>query len=288
MTHDDYPDSFIEGLYETARGVPPGESKRALLWFLCLIGSSSGRLADCVEPSQLRALLDHDESKGFWRANFVRRPDEPGSVRDWLEFFKWLGSSDILNAHYSTRDAAVENHDDAWCETLQEAFAGEGTRRSASRLDGSTHVPAELGLLRLLGRLASAGYTMGPVPVEMLTLASFSEPRFKLAALLVRIAQRNLSADQAQQLAHEAIALLEPPAEEGADHLVFRTVEAHITESSAIDEFLVHLRERMPAEVPLGVAKCERLLRRVVRTRASSLQSLKVLRRLQLPVVDGS
>ncbi|MGH8059855.1 MAG: hypothetical protein ACREOH_21890 [Candidatus Entotheonellia bacterium] len=59
------------------------------------------------------------------------------AVAPWLEFFDWLGRSELLSPYYRLSD-----HDAAWADTLQREFLGN---------------PAKLGLLRLLGRLASAG-----------------------------------------------------------------------------------------------------------------------------------
>jgi len=288
ITHRDYPDSFIRELFLTAQKMPLGRNRRALLWFLFRGASRNGRLTGRIEPSQLRALLDSDKHEALWAENCVGRPDAPKALASWLEFFEWLGRSDVLATHYNARGSGGKPLDDAWCESFQEAYVKGGTQRPAFRGFSRAEIPVKLGLLRMLGRLASAGYAIGSVPVEMLRLTASTEPRFRLAALLVRIAGPNMTADDAQQIANETVGLLAPPAEVGADHLVFQTVEAHFARSPAISEFLLHLRERMPAKTALGVANCERLLRQVVRRQASGLQSREELRRLQLPVVDGN
>ena len=135
--------------------------------------------------------------------------------------------------------------------------------------------------------IALQGYSMGLIPTNMLTLGAFSEPRFKLAALLVRMTQPNFAADQLKQLAGEAAALLDPPAEPDADRLVFSTAEAHLDRNPVLREFLLELSERMPVKVSLGISNCERLLRHVLRSRPSTLQTLQGLQRLQLPVIQG-
>jgi hypothetical protein len=58
--------------------------------------------------------------------------------------------------------------------------------------------------------------------------ALFSEPRFKLAAVLVRLTQKSLTEQESKKLAQEAVSVLYPPAEPNAVDLLFQTTEAHI------------------------------------------------------------
>lgn len=281
-----YPDSSIRTLYQAALKAHPGEFKSALVWFLCLAGTYNARFVECVEPSQLRVLLSYKDKRRFsWQENCVRRPERLKKEAKWLEFFDWLGRSDILSPFYREGSHGAKTQDDDWCEAFQDAFIRGGTRERLLSVFSKAHHPVRLGLLRLLGRLASTGKTMEQIPPQMLNLSLFPEPRFKLAALLVRIAQRNLKADEARQLAREAVALLAPPAEGYADGLLFGTIDSHVAGNEGLSEFLLELRERIPMEMHLGTASCEKRLRWIVRGRSSSLQSPELLRKLRLPAM---
>jgi hypothetical protein len=273
-----YPDPFIRAICDAALEASPGEARNGLVWFLCNAGSDDGRLTQLTTPSQLKALLDVDEPRAaWWDENYVAYPKSPDATADWLEFYDWLGRSDILSQHYPLDSG---DNDRKWCDTFQQGFV-----RSVP-LHEHEHQRDGLGLLRLLGRFASSGTTMERVPSQMLDLNRFPEPRFQLAALLVCIAQPTLNVDQVERLASDAIALLAPPAEEMADDLLFRTIGHHLSRSRGLGEMVLQLRARMPMEVPFGIATCDSLLRRIVRGRSSSLQSLDELQGLELPVVD--
>ena len=269
MSIKEYPELFVKTLFAIAQQIRPGEFREAVVWFLCGMCSSTRNIIEYINPSEFRTLLERDLSQLWWFENFVGYPDKPELVTSWLEFFDWLGRSDALSSHYRREE------DDTWPNTFQEAFI-KGI---------SQHEQPQVGLLRLLGRLASVGYAFTMIPSEMLNLDSFSEPRFKLAALLVRLTQPNLTPDEAKWLADKATELLHPLGEPGAGDLIFGTVEAHLDSVPTIEHFLLRLRERMPRDVELGVAKCERLLRKVLRKRASDLQVPGQVLKLELPAI---
>ena len=107
-----------------------------------------------------------------------------------------------------------------------------------------------------------------------------------MAALLIRLNQASLAAAEAQELAGWVARLLDTldtPAGPNAANLLFRTVEKHLNLVPALETFLIALRERLPPGVELGAARCEGLLRRVVRRRPSGLQQPGRLAALGLP-----
>jgi len=134
--------------------------------------------------------------------------------------------------------------------------------------------------------MASGGYSVTLIPPERLDPDLFDEPCFKLAAVLVRLSQSSLTVREAYELAGKTTRLLNPPAEPFADQLLFRTAREHLKTTHAIESFLIRLREIMPPTVDLGVANCERLLREIQKLRASNLQSVYELQKMQLPVVS--
>ncbi len=145
--------------------------------------------------------------------------------------------------------------------------------------------PDRIGLLRLLGRCVASGYVVNRIPPGLLSQRKYSDPRIDLAALLVRLNHGNLRPDEAGDLAAWAAGLLDPLAERDAADLLFRAVESHLVRVAALETFLIALREKLPPAIELGVARCEGLLRRVLRRRPSGLQKPGQLAELRLPNV---
>jgi hypothetical protein len=272
ITLADYPDALLQVLFSIAEQMPSSEARGSMVTLLCEASSQTGGIARCIDPSRFRSLLERDFHQAWWDANVIEHPQQPEAVGAWLGFFDWLGCSELLSPFYNNRPW---DHDGEWVDTWQRAFVSN---------------PAQLGLLRLLGRLASAGHASMVIPATMLNLNSFPEPRFRLAALLVRLTQPSLTAADANDLAVAAAELLslDPPAEPMADELVLWTTQRHLDRVPALGQFLLRLHEQMPSGVELGMARCERLLREVLHRWASELQAHGQLQKLQLPMVSAT
>jgi len=133
--------------------------------------------------------------------------------------------------------------------------------------------------------MASDGLKIDEIPARMLALHGFPEPRARFAALLVRLTQPDLTDSDASDMADAAVDLINPMADEGAALILFNTVERHLDAVPSLGPFLLRLHERMPDGVELGLARCERLLRRVLGKRVSDIQAPGQLRDLHLPTV---
>lgn len=262
-----YPRSTFQALLSQAEESPPDAAQVDLLWLLLRASSDTGALLTYVKPSRLKALFEAHPSEALWFENVVAYTEKPALRATWLEFFEWLGRSDSLSSYYRPGVA-----DERWQVAWQRTFIREPTR---------------VGLLRLLGRVASSNERAVEIPAELLDLSAFVEPRFKLAALLVQLSQPGLSERDARRLAELAVSLIEPAAEAAADDLVFRTAERHLRRVPSISEFLLGLHQHLSVDGGWRVAKCERLLRRVLRTRASSCQAQDQLQKLQLPIMPA-
>jgi len=173
-----------------------------------------------------------------------------------------------FNAFGLARTLLVHGLFEAWGEHWEQEFIRESQR---------------LGLLRLLGRCVASGHAVVRVPPGLLSPGKYSDRRISLAALLVRLNHANLTSTEAQDLAGWAVRLLDPLAESTAADLLFKTVETHLFRVVALESFLTALREKLPPSIELGVARCEGLLRRVVRRRPSGLQQPGQLAEFGLP-----
>jgi hypothetical protein len=263
-----YPDTVLRALLSVAEQLRSGRERETIVWFLLEAGRKSGGIARCVDPAHFRQLFEGDFPQCWWYHNIIEYPEQPELIPAWLEFFDWLGRSDILSPYHqaSERDAL-------WSEVWQREFISNQAR---------------LGLLRLLGRIASVGGAITMIPTELTDPHLFSEPRFRLAAILVRLTQADVTEKDAEDLAEVVAALLATMAESGADELLIRTAQESMDHVPAIRAFLLRLHELMPQSVDLGVARCERLLRLVQRRRASDLHETGQLTKLQLPGIPSN
>jgi len=267
VVHHKYSQSVVEELAASAEKMVSSPERDAVLWCLCIAGAASGGIAQYLDPSRFRVLCEGHTEQGWWYRNYVGDVENPDTIDAWLQFFDWLGHSDALSSYYDP-----ENEDSVLCDILQEAFLGDHAR---------------WGLLRLLGRFASNGLSIELIPSEMLNPESFSQPRFRLAAILVRMTQHDLAEDEAVDLAERSTGLLSPSAEPGANNLLFKTAAQHLNRIPALETFLLRLHEIMPTGVELGISNCERLLRQVQRQRSSDLHGPDQLQKLQLPTVHS-
>jgi hypothetical protein len=261
FTYRPVPIAVLEQLMSVAEQASSPAARECLVWFLRLAIQNSG--AAGIDPRRFQAFFQGDFARHWWRENLVPHPEQPELVSPWLAFFNWLGSSEILGPYLADHT----ERETSWAQTWQNSFISD---------------PTQLGLLRLLGRLAPHGHTLDLIPRGILDPARFPEARFQLAAILVRLTQPSLGADEAVTLADAAAALLDPPAEASADRLLFETAKKHIPNVPAIGSFALRLHE-WALGVQLGLVNCEYLLRQTLRKRASDLQGPGQLQKLGLP-----
>lgn len=277
ILHRNYPDSSIKELYNAAVKTPIGDIKNAMIWFLVLAGETNHRFWHIIKPSELRDLFTKVAVEKRKRDLIIfNYPVDLNETEEWIEYYDWLGSVDMLRPSHRFLIFDYKPYNDEWCILFQDSFIRDGIKKNT---------PVRQGLLVLLSYFVLSGKKIEKIPPEMLNLDLYTEPRYKFSALLVRISQRNFELGEAQKLAKEAIKLLSTTHDEYFNFLIFRTIDAHLNDDESFIEFLLHLRERMTPELSIGVADCDTALRRIVKGRSSSIQSIEELRRLQLPNV---
>jgi hypothetical protein len=179
-----------------------------------------------------------------------------------------VGRLEFYNSCGLGRDLWILDVNGAWASHLEQAFIRDS---------------GHLGLLRLLSRCVSSVQAGNEVRHELLSPDRYPDPRIAFAALLVRLNRVDLSSVEAQELASCAARLLDPLPEPNAVHHLFRTIDAHLDRVPALEAFLIKLHEIIPPTIDLGVARCEALLRRLIRKRPSGLQSPGKLAEFGLP-----
>jgi len=281
ISHRAYPLEALQGLFQLLEGVPPSAQRDTIFNLLSKAASFSGGVCKVIKASDF--LRSFSKGNLWWSEEVIGFPGASSEVDEWLGFLEFVGNSDRLDPSF--RLPPLRQDILKWSEVMQAAFIKSCSHACGGWAPAIGMDSRRLGLLRMLGRFASAGLVVEMIPEQVLASTSFADGRFRLAAILVRLSRPRLTPAHASKLADDIAALLSPPAEAGADNLVFRTVEAHMPNNPAITDFLLRLHETMPLETELGVARCEQLLRRAVARRPSDLQGHARLISLELPVV---
>jgi hypothetical protein len=241
------------------------EVRRNLLWVSCFVACRcrGGREADFGRLAALVQELGDQGDVDLYLSYDVAPPNNCGAQR--LKFYDSCGLAPHLHVGGELEPYV------AWAVHWEQAFLRE---------------PRRVGLLRLLARCVLVTPAGTRVPPELLSPGSYPNRRIALAALLVRLNQEGLAEAEAQELAGwvaHLLGTLDTHAGANAANLLFSTVEKHLDRVPALEAFLIALREKIPPGVELGVARCEGLLRRVIRKRPSGLQQPGRLAALGLP-----
>src|SRR5208337_683392 len=233
------------------------------LWVLLIVAGQCRDLQGC-DFNRLAAIVRRLGQEGSISLLLHSAPTTSMSTEE-IEFY------DICGLAPTFWISEVSSNSGSWGKKLERAFMLE---------------PERLGLLRLLSRCVSNGYVLDRVPLGFLSEAIYSDRRIGLAALLIGLSNANLRMTEAQEFASWAARLLEPPAEPDAADLLFRTIETHLARVPALESLLIALRETLPSSVELGVARCEGLLRSILRRRLSGLQHPGRLAEFKLPDLE--
>lgn len=264
VVHRDYSEVVINELRTTTKELPSGERKHDLAWFLLVASAKSKAFVNVVDPVELKEILEDCTKLKVYRLP-EEVPNEPDRVGQWTDLVEWLGTNDRLGI--VIRWSESENN---WIPIFQGGF---------------TYNSKRAGLLRILCRFAADGASLNAIPSHLIDHTKMSDLASKFSAIVVRLSQADLAAAEATQLADVASPLLYPPAIANADALLFSTIEHSLDINPEVQYFLLRLHEKMSADIDLGFARCERLLRKSLRGRRSDLQKPERLVELGLPTM---
>jgi hypothetical protein len=268
IASDDFQPSWSTGdlhaLLAIIREQPPKAVSEMLLQFLGRAGLGTDDVAQVIGPADLRQLLEQVGLKAWCHPDLIALPADDSAHAAWLAFFDWLGRSDFLAPPRRSSPVLLDN---AWLSVWHRAFVENPTRR---------------GLLRLLGHYVSLRESLPFTPEQALTIGPSEPACFRLAALLVKLARVDLTVEQAERLADEAVPLLTPSTEQHATARFFAAAEFHLE----LVPNVIHILTRLHAQLPAGDPRqlpCEHLLRGVARTRLSTLGQRDAAEALELP-----
>lgn len=240
----------------------------ALIYACLFLGGARAQCSDQRAFGELAART----TSSIW---FYAEPGSSSLSAAWLETFDTLGRKARVEV-----DSPEQIRE--WTRCFELAFL---RRRQGTPGFG-------LGLLRLLGEMAVVGIPIELVGPEMakqnlLEEVLHSEPIYGLAAVLVALTNHRLDESRAIRLAQVTNQLLERAGALESDFLerIFSTADNHIQSVAAITHYLIKLRETLLKRSDLNVGRCDRILKKNLRSRKSDLHGDGRLESLRLPLL---
>jgi hypothetical protein len=256
----------LTNLLVAAEQMPPSADRNSLVSALSRACFDCHAFITLTDPNRFRALLASTADGGSIHG-LDTHPAELPALAEWIDFFEWLGTTRVWVVSF--RWSSSIDHERAWVRAWQRAFVSD---------------PRRLGLLRLLGdSVARLSGAIPDIPRGLLDLDSFSDPRLRIAAVLLRLTRPDTTESEAAYLAGAVIADLNRSHNPELVSTLFRALANHIDKLPAVEVFLARLHDGMPPDVPLGLARCEVLLRKLLNRRASGMATPSQLEKLKLP-----
>ncbi len=231
--------------------------------YLAICTNDSVGRAELPEASRFRAVFEqpsawHISLGALFAFEWPEKLDP-----DWLELLERLGRSDHRLTTY-----AIPTYPERLCQQSAAAY---------------TVNPGLHGVLRLLGYFSLEMKGMPPISKDLLALDRFDEPRFQLAALLVRLTQWDWDESEAKYLAEEMVRLEREDSDLRGASLVRQAVWRHDPSGPPVERFLLTVRGDLPTEKTSLLTECDALLSRLLRHRDSGLGDHARADELQLP-----
>jgi len=182
---------------------------------------------------------------------------EDGLGSEWIDLLDDLGRREgIIHFRYPPKGKSAN--------LLSETFCSD---------------PSRVGILRVLGYIARRGIRLS-IPANLLEPERYSDPKFREAAILVRLAQSGYSQDEAKSLVKHLIELREesPYIVNSALNLV-----GEHCDGNHLVNFCLELRKQLPSTDWETIGQTIRALNDFLRRRTGRLEDPHVWSELGLP-----
>jgi hypothetical protein len=176
---------------------------------------------------------------------------------EWIEFLDDLGQHQRLRSNLSRNNEITK--------LISDAF--------------SAH-PHRIGLLRVLSYFAMAG-NQSTVASTLLVPEHYNEPKFRGAAVITRLAQGKMEAEDAEHLAQHAVKLAGDEYQV-AETALYMIKENRVLQEPAVDDFLVTLYKQLPASFWEVASEANQLLKVSLKRRTSRLEDINLWSHLGL------
>ncbi len=238
-----------------------------LLCFVLAVGAENvptTGLFQAIRPRQFQDVVERSSSECLGPESLFAIDWPEVLDPQWRDLLDWLGRSTRLRFDLEREASST------LCEQLDGAYT----------IDPQLH-----GLLALLGCFSVMGH-VSRVPARLLSVQRFQEPRFQVAALLVRLAQPTLGPPEAKLLAATAARIEKAEARFIAPQLACLALRRHNRDDQAAESFVHTLRSALPHTAVQALAECDVLLHTLVSRRNSGLGTLARAQELGLPCVQ--
>lgn len=256
--------SVLTSLFDRLISTTAPDVKNELSWILAFYASCNGILGS-LDPELFETHLL--PARDSWHdRSFVLNFESIQSDREsWFNFYDHLGQLKVLQF--------IDNKwklNEVPLETVLQAFINN---------------PARLGLLRLAGFWCASGRQANTNIKTLMPLENFKEPKYLLAAMLVRISQKDLLTAEAEQIANHLSEAVSEKSEPNSLHILLSAIEHHAKETSALEIVLRKLIELIPEDEWQLRARADVIRHTLLQARPSGFDNKKLIV-LRLPLVE--
>ncbi|WP_054761900.1 hypothetical protein [Methylomonas koyamae] len=202
--------------------------RKEILRIIGFYGACKGKL-NSLDPNLLKSNIISSKKQWFDR-DFIIKLEKLNSelLSEFIEFYDCFGKLPTLC--FTNQNWKIES---VPLEQILNAFAEDSKK---------------LGLLRLAGFWCAAGRQAAINPAVLFPLEKFQEPKYRLAAMLVRMSQQDLLFSEAEQMVGQFAFVTGENGEPQAFEILVSALEHHAKETIALEIVLKKLLEIIPED----------------------------------------
>jgi hypothetical protein len=256
--------SVLKSLFDHLVSSPSLDAKHTLFNIIVFYGTCSGTL-NCLDPKLLETYLFSEKIRWGDRSILVDLADMQSDLEPWINFYDHLEESETLcfvNQKWKLDEVPLK--------IILQAFINN---------------PARLGLLRLAGFWCASGRQANTNIQTLMPLEKFKEPKYLLAAMLVRMTQKDLITAEAEQIASHLSVAVSEKSEPNSLHILLSAIEHHAKEISTLEIVLKKLIELIPEDEWQLRARADVIRHTLLQAKPSDFDNNK-LTTLRLPLVE--
>lgn len=239
--------------------------KNKILDIIGFYGTCKGIL-NSLDPNLLKSNIIFSE-KHWGDRRFIIKLEQLNHelLSEFIEFYDCFGQ--LPKLFFLQQDWEIEN---VPLEQILNAFAEDSKK---------------LGLLRLAGFWCAAGRHAAIKPAVLFPLEKFQEAKYQLAAMLVRMSQRDLLVSEAGQMVGQLAFVTGENGEPQAFEILVSALENHAKETIGLEIILKRLLEIMPDDKWQLRARADTLRQTLLEAKPSGFDEAK-LKKMNLPLIS--
>lgn len=239
--------------------------KNKTLRIIGFYGACKGKL-NSVDPNVLKSNIISSEKQWYDRDFVIKLENlNPDLLSEFIAFYDCFGK--LPKLCFTKQNWKIES---VPLEQILNAFDEDSKK---------------LGLLRLAGFWCAAGRKAAINPAVLIPLEKFQEPKYRLAAMLVRMSQQDLSFCEAEQMVGQLVFVTGENGEPQAFEILVSALEHHAKETIALEILLKKLLEIIPEDKWQLRARAETLRQTLLEAKPSGFDEAK-LKMMNLPLIS--